>query len=83
MKNIKINPYLIAFFAILIKTLILSMGWPEVVALSALLVKLSFDSFLAGRANQENTEPLKQELKRLSEKSNQIENSIKLMKFNK
>ena len=72
-----------AFFAILVKTIILTMGWPEVAALSAILLKLSFDSFLATKATQENTEPLKLELKRLSEKSNQLENSIKLVKFNK
>ena len=78
----KINLYLVAFFAILTKTLVFTMGWPEVAALSTLLLKISFDNFLATQATQENTEPLKIELKRLSEKSNQFENSLKLIKFN-
>ena len=78
----KINLYLVAFFAILGKSLAFTMGWPEVAMLSMILLKLSFDSFLATQATQDNTEPLKLELKRLSEKTNQFENSLKLIKFN-
>lgn len=78
----KINLYIVAFFAILSKSLAFTMGWPEVAMLSMILLKLSFDAFLATQATQENTEPLKLELKRLSEKTNQFENSLKLIKFN-
>ncbi len=79
----KINPYLVAFFAILIHSLVFTMIWPEVVALIALLAKLSFDSYLEIVNTKENTEPLKTELKRLNDKLTQVDNLAKSLNFRK
>ncbi len=83
MKNIKINLYLVAFYAILVKSLAFTLNWPEVTALSALLIKLGFDSWQDTKQSKETSEPVKAELKRVSDKVNQVENSIKLINFNR
>lgn len=79
----KINLYLVALYAILIHSLVFTMIWPEMAAMAALLLKLSFDSYLASKATKEDSEPIKAELKKISDKTNQLENSIKLINFRK
>lgn len=81
MKNI--NLYLVAFFAILIKTLVFTMGAPEVAAMGLLLVKLSFDSFLATKSVKEDSSPLKSQLQETSNRLIQLENLVKLNNFRK
>lgn len=82
MKNIQINLYLVAFYAVLAKSLAFTLGCWEFGTLTALLVKLSFDSWQANAQVKEDSEPIKAELKLLKDKTNQLDNSIKLIKFN-
>ncbi len=72
----KINPYLLAFFAILVHSLVYGMTLPEVLALGLLLTKLSFDSYL-DRKVVDSTEQFRLELKGLKEKLTQVDNLAK------
>ena len=81
MKNI--NLYIIAFFAVLIKTLILTMSFQEAGVLVALLLKLSYDSFLNSKKSEENKAPLETELKKQREQIVALQNAMKLANFRK
>ena len=80
----KFNPYLLAFFAILGKSLAFTLGGTEAAVLIALLLKISFDSYLnrAGEAKpSEDLEPLKLQQKATSDRLIQLENAYKLSKM--
>jgi len=84
MNKIKsINLYLVAFFAILTKCLILTMGYPEVVAMAAILTKLGFDAYIVIAADKADKATLEGRLKKAEDRLTQIDNSIKLINVNK
>lgn len=79
----KLNPFLLAFLAILTHSLVFGMTYPEVAAMGLLLAKLSFDSYLDSQVNKENLEPLKQDMKRLQEHITRVDNLAKSLNFRK
>lgn len=83
MKNIKMNPYLIAFYAVLIKSLVFTLGGWEFGIMVSLLVKLGFDAFLATTVSKEDTAPLEAKIKALSDKVIQVDNLAKSLNFRK
>ncbi len=78
----KINLYLVAFFAILGKSLAFSLGPCEVALLGLIMVAIGYDKYLAFQSslkeNKEKFAPLEEKLARLEIKTNQMDNSIKM-----
>lgn len=80
MKNI--NLYLVAFYVTLAKSLVFTMSGWEFGLMTALLIKLGFDAYMEANLTKDDFEPLKLEIKKIGEKVSQVENSVKLIKFN-
>ena len=83
MKNI--NPYLVAFYAVLVKSLVLGFGYPEVAAMAVILCKLAHDAHIESKKavlviqDKQKEAEAEKRLKDLEDKIASHSNSLKFL----
>ncbi len=81
----KINLYLVAFFAVLGKSLVFSLGPCEVALLGLIMIAVGYDKYISllliSKQSKEQMAPLEEKIARLEIKTNQLDNTLKLGTF--